>query len=108
LRARSSGQQRTGEPCIPSENGRWLLTPRGDIRRVKRWYHPGTLISETECETADGVISLLDFMPTDREIAARAYDRYLTRGCVDGRDFDDWLDAERELNDERRQQLVSL
>ena len=29
------------------------------------------------------------------EIAAVAYELYEARGCVAGRDFDDWLDAER-------------
>jgi len=34
--------------------------------------------------------------PHDR-IRARAYELYLQRGGGDGRDFDDWLAAEREL-----------
>ena len=42
-----------------------------------------------ENRTADG------YSP-DR-IAARAYELYLARGASDGRDFDDWLAAEREL-----------
>lgn len=33
----------------------------------------------------------------ENEIARRAYDRYLARGCEPGHDLDDWLDAEREL-----------
>jgi hypothetical protein len=39
---------------------------------------------------------------TAEEIAARAYALYLERGAVDGHDLDDWLDAERELRDEKR------
>jgi hypothetical protein len=35
--------------------------------------------------------------PTHDEIAEAAYRRYLSRGSVHGRDFDDWLEAEREL-----------
>lgn len=31
-------------------------------------------------------------------IAARAYELYLARGGEDGRDWDDWLAAERELS----------
>ena len=31
-------------------------------------------------------------------IAMRAYELYLARGAADGRDFDDWPAAERELN----------
>jgi len=30
-------------------------------------------------------------------IAMRAYELYLARGGADGRDFDDWLAAEREI-----------
>lgn len=35
--------------------------------------------------------------PTDSEIARRAYDLYLARGCEHGHDTEDWLQAEREL-----------
>jgi len=30
-------------------------------------------------------------------VACRAFENYVRRGCVDGHDVDDWLDAEREL-----------
>jgi hypothetical protein len=36
---------------------------------------------------------------TDRDIARRAYDLYLARGCEHGQDVDDWLHAQRELQD---------
>lgn len=35
--------------------------------------------------------------PPRDAIAARAYELYLPRGGADGRDFDDWLQAEQEL-----------
>jgi hypothetical protein len=35
--------------------------------------------------------------PTHEEIAEAAYHRYLSRGAEHGRDFDDWVEAEREL-----------
>ena len=35
---------------------------------------------------------------TDADIARRAYDLYLARGCEPGHDVEDWLQAERELN----------
>jgi hypothetical protein len=41
-------------------------------------------------------------IPTYDEIAEAAYQRYLQRGGIDGRDFDDWLEAERELKARRR------
>ena len=39
--------------------------------------------------------------PTYDEIAEAAYQRYLRRGGGDGQDFDDWLEAERELREHR-------
>ena len=33
----------------------------------------------------------------EHDIARRAYDLYLARGCEHGHDVDDWLQAEREL-----------
>ena len=35
--------------------------------------------------------------PSYEEIADAAYRRYLDRGGAHGQDFDDWLQAEREL-----------
>ena len=35
--------------------------------------------------------------PNEDEIRRRAYQRYLDRGGAPGSDFDDWLEAEREL-----------
>jgi hypothetical protein len=35
--------------------------------------------------------------PTYDDIAQKAYERYLERGRSDGQDFDDWIEAEREL-----------
>jgi hypothetical protein len=35
--------------------------------------------------------------PSEEEIRMRAYRRYMERGGGDGRDFEDWLEAEREL-----------
>jgi hypothetical protein len=35
--------------------------------------------------------------PSWEDVARRAYEIFLTRGGVDGRDVEDWLAAEREL-----------
>jgi len=49
-------------------------------------------------EAADiAVASAADVGPTEDEIRTRAYHRYLERGGGHGQDFDDWLEAEREL-----------
>ena len=35
--------------------------------------------------------------PNEDDIRVRAYHRYLERGAASGGDFDDWLEAERDL-----------
>src|SRR5438132_749866 len=45
------------------EHGRWLLTPQGEIRKVRRRYRSDTLVLETEFETADGLVTVTDCMP---------------------------------------------
>ncbi len=45
------------------EHGRWLLTPKGDVLCARRQYRQDTLILETDFETADGAVTLVDFMP---------------------------------------------
>jgi hypothetical protein len=36
---------------------------------------------------------------TESDIARRAYDLYLARGCTPGHQLEDWLQAERELRE---------
>jgi GH15 family glucan-1,4-alpha-glucosidase len=44
-------------------HGRWRMAPAGPVRRVHRRYRPGTLVLETEFETDDGVVRVVDCMP---------------------------------------------
>jgi GH15 family glucan-1,4-alpha-glucosidase len=44
------------------EHGRWLLRPAGVVHRIHRRYRPGTLVLETEYETADGSVAVVDCM----------------------------------------------
>ncbi len=44
------------------EHGRWLIAPQGEAR-ITRHYRPDTLVLETNFETADGAVTLIDFMP---------------------------------------------
>ena len=49
-------------------HGRWLLAPEEKVKAVRRRYRPGTLVLETEFETASGVAVVIDFMPArDRD-----------------------------------------
>ena len=45
------------------DNGRWRIAPRGAVRAVRRRYREGTLVLETDFETATGEVTLIDFMP---------------------------------------------
>ena len=44
-----------------------------------------------------GVSAESHYQPNYDDIAQKAYERYLKRGGADGGDFDDWIEAEREL-----------
>jgi GH15 family glucan-1,4-alpha-glucosidase len=44
-------------------NGHWQIAPAGPVRNVRRRYRPHTLVLETEFETDDGVVRLIDCMP---------------------------------------------
>jgi GH15 family glucan-1,4-alpha-glucosidase len=45
------------------KNGRWKFTPEGEVKATSRRYRGDTLILETEIETAEGAVRLIDFMP---------------------------------------------
>jgi GH15 family glucan-1,4-alpha-glucosidase len=44
-------------------HGRWLLAADGEVRSRRRRYRPSTLVLETELETDDGAVRVIDFMP---------------------------------------------
>ncbi|HEX2330672.1 MAG TPA: glycoside hydrolase family 15 protein [Candidatus Angelobacter sp.] len=43
-------------------NGRWLLAPASAIKKTTRKYRDHTLILETRFETAEGAVTVMDFM----------------------------------------------
>ena len=45
------------------EHGCWTLRPAAEIRQIRRRYHDDTLVLETEYETTDGTVSVIDCMP---------------------------------------------
>jgi GH15 family glucan-1,4-alpha-glucosidase len=45
------------------EHGRWRVAPAAPTPRVTRRYRGDTMILETDYETADGLVTLVDFMP---------------------------------------------
>ena len=48
-------------------HGRWRLEPAGAVGASSRRYRPGTLVLETDFETADGAVRVIDFMPRRAE-----------------------------------------
>jgi GH15 family glucan-1,4-alpha-glucosidase len=44
-------------------HGRWLVAPTGEVRAHSRRYRPGTLVLESDFETPEGAVRLIDFMP---------------------------------------------
>ncbi len=52
-----------GEP----EHGRWLIAPVAQVRNTRRKYRPGTLILETDFETDEGSVRIIDFMSLSNE-----------------------------------------
>jgi GH15 family glucan-1,4-alpha-glucosidase len=52
------------------EHGRFLLAPGMEPRRVARRYREGTLVLETDYETADGLATVVDTMPPREQAPA--------------------------------------
>jgi GH15 family glucan-1,4-alpha-glucosidase len=49
------------------ENGRWRIAPAGTESAARRHYRGDTLILETDFETPEGAVTLVDFMPARDE-----------------------------------------
>jgi GH15 family glucan-1,4-alpha-glucosidase len=45
------------------EHGRWRIAPAGVARAIRRRYIDDTLVLETEVDTADGTVRIIDYMP---------------------------------------------
>lgn len=52
-----------GEPG----HGRWLIAPAAEVLSVRRKYRDGTLVLETEFETNEGAVRIIDCMPLANE-----------------------------------------
>jgi GH15 family glucan-1,4-alpha-glucosidase len=48
-------------------HGRWLIAPAAEVLSTRRRYREGTLILETEFETAEGAVRIIDCMPLSDE-----------------------------------------
>ena len=63
--------------------------------------HAEAADSAADMRIAGDIDSAAGRTPSPEEIAEAAYRRYLERGGEHGRDFDDWLEAERSLRSRR-------
>jgi GH15 family glucan-1,4-alpha-glucosidase len=63
-------------------HGHWLVAPRTEKVKISRRYRPNTLVLETRFETADGIVTLIDFM--SRRGSGSRITRLVRgdRGCV--------------------------
>ena len=49
------------------QHGHWQLAPTGPVRATRRRYRPDTLVLETEFDTDEGTVRVVDFMPVRGE-----------------------------------------
>jgi DUF2934 family protein len=85
--------QRNSDSAPPSGQGATQRVKKTDAAPTTR---------DVAAESARIYPDTFDTPPTPEEIAMEAYYIYCERGCYDGRDMDDWLEAERRLSARRK------
>jgi len=77
-------------------------TPAASTTPRKRTTSKKKPNGEAEVTTTEtGSIAVAPPEPTEEDIRNRAYHRYLERGAGHGADFDDWVEAEKDLKSSR-------
>lgn len=90
-----SGQPKPKRPRKPAPSAATETKPTPKTARAGSARGPGLRTGEGPSDRMDVSVELK--VPTHDEIAARAYQFYLERGCEDGHAEADWIRAEREL-----------
>lgn len=82
--------------------------PRARARTTKRAIAEASTANDTNVATDSFESTFVSFEtvpalngPSDDEIRLRAYHLYLARGAGHGMDFDDWVEAEKELRQQK-------
>jgi hypothetical protein len=96
----SHSNENPAPPAPPkARRSRATSTPKdtiGGYPGVERSEDDGTITRAVAADQSSASRSI-GSDPSDDDIRARAYQRYLERGGNHGQDFEDWLAAEREL-----------
>jgi hypothetical protein len=79
-----------------------MTSKEGNMKAVAWKEDKQQSISDADVEPSELIDSSDEVTPTWQEIEMRAYSIHLAHGSIHGNDFDDWLQAERELTEERR------
>ncbi len=66
-------------------------------RTAPRQPQPSGMRTRRDTAADRSATATIEREPQPDGIARRAYEIYCERGCQDGRDMDDWLQAEQEL-----------
>jgi hypothetical protein len=59
----------------------------------------GEMSVATAASALAGQSREIGFAPSSDEVRRRAYEIYVNRGCTNGSDVEDWLEAERQLRE---------
>ena len=79
-----------------------MTSKEGNMKAVAWKEDKQQSISDADVEPSELIDSSDEVTPTWQEIEMRAYSIHLAHGSIHGNDFDDWLQAERELTEECR------
>ena len=64
------------------QNGRWQIAPASAVRSIRRRYREGTMVLETDYETDEGCVTVIDAMPVRTAVPDVARVVVGTRGAV--------------------------
>jgi hypothetical protein len=91
-----ASEMATGQDQAAAESDQFVGVERSGEEPVQGSGAPAAASAASIPESAPESVSMSSG-PSDQDIRMRAYHRYLERGGGHGMDFEDWLEAERDL-----------